>query len=161
MTVPPATLTDTLAHPEIARLARASRREMRKRLPTAIELVYDNYNALAIGFSSTARASDCIVSLAVYPRGVNLYFMYGAALPDPSGVLLGKGNRGRFVRLASAGDFDKKEIATLLREATGLADPPLPPNGRGRKSDQAHRHLSCSSRSSSRSGLRLAIGACA
>ena len=118
--------------PPIARLARASRRELRKRLPTAIELVYDNYNALAIGFSSTARASDCIVSLAVYPRGVNLYFMYGAALPDPSGVLLGKGNRGRFVRLASAGDFDKKEIATLLREATGLADPPLPPNGRGR-----------------------------
>ena len=101
-------------------LACARRAEQRgfSSLGTIGRLVYPNF--------------DCIVSLAVYPRGVNLYFMYGAALPDPSGVLLGKGNRGRFVRLASAGDFDKKEIATLLREATGLADPPLPPNGRGR-----------------------------
>src|ERR1041385_1455400 len=41
---------------------------MRKRLPGALELVYDNYNALAIGFAPTERASDVIFSIAVYPK---------------------------------------------------------------------------------------------
>jgi hypothetical protein len=81
--------------PAVARVARLARRAMRARFPTAVEIVYDNYNALAIGFSSTTRTSDVIVSVAVYARGVNLYFMYGAALPDPDGILQGSGNRGR------------------------------------------------------------------
>ena len=58
--------------PSVARVVRSARTMLRKRMPTAIELVYDNYNALAIGFSSTARTSDVIVSLAVYARGVKL-----------------------------------------------------------------------------------------
>lgn len=36
--------------PEIAAFAQASLFRMRARLPGAMELVYDNYNALAIGF---------------------------------------------------------------------------------------------------------------
>ena len=83
---------------------REARAKLRRRLPTAIELVYDNYNALAIGFASSERASDVIVSLAVYARGVNLYFIYGVALADPHHLLLGSGNQGRFVRLESADD---------------------------------------------------------
>ena len=63
--------------PAIAKLVRSARAALRKRFPTAIELVYDNYNALAIGFGSTERTSDCIVSLAVFATGVNLYFIYG------------------------------------------------------------------------------------
>jgi hypothetical protein len=55
--------------PVVAKLARSARLALRKRFPTAIELVYDNYNFLAIGFSTTERASDCIVSLAAQRRG--------------------------------------------------------------------------------------------
>src|SRR5436190_2014451 len=69
--------------PSIAALARQARAAMRKRFPTAVEIVYDNYNALAMGFSTTERTSDVIVSVAVFARGVNLYFMYGRSLPDP------------------------------------------------------------------------------
>ena len=36
--------------PEIDTLARAALAKMRAQLPGAIELVYDNYNALVIGF---------------------------------------------------------------------------------------------------------------
>jgi hypothetical protein len=54
--------------PPIARQARAILAAMRKRLPGATELVYDNYSALAIGFGPTDRASDAIFSIAVYPR---------------------------------------------------------------------------------------------
>src|SRR4051812_8523241 len=88
--------------PPVAALIRSARRELRRRLPTAIEQVYDNYNLLAIGFCATERTSDCIVSLAAAANGVSLSFYYGAGLPDPEGVLLGGGKQNRFVRLESA-----------------------------------------------------------
>jgi len=118
--------------PAVRRLARGARAGLRRRLPTAIELVYDNYNALAIGFASSERMSDTIVSVAVYARGVNLYFMYGAALPDPHHVLLGSGNQGRFVRFESAAIFDRPEIEELLVAAIEEGETSLPRSGRGR-----------------------------
>src|SRR5689334_3698399 len=83
----------------IAKLLRQSRSALRKRFPTAVELVYDNYNALAIGWGPNERASEVIVSLAGFARGVNLYFMHGAKLKDPGGLLEGGGKQGRFIRL--------------------------------------------------------------
>ncbi len=56
--------------PATAKLIRDCRAELRKRLPTAIELVYDNYNFFVIGYSATGRPSDCIVSLAAAANGV-------------------------------------------------------------------------------------------
>src|SRR2546423_1587592 len=64
--------------PAVAKVVRSARAVLRKRLPTAVEQVYDNYNFLAIGFSATERTSDTIVSLAVSARGVALSFYYGA-----------------------------------------------------------------------------------
>jgi len=117
--------------PTIASLVRRARAELRRRMPTAVELVYDNYNALAIGFSSSERTSDAIVSLAVYARGVNLYFIYGAHLPDPDHVLQGGGNQGRFVRLESLATLDAAPVKALLKAAIADGDTPLPPAGRG------------------------------
>ncbi len=67
--------------PEVAKLIRKARALLRKRLPTAIEQVYDNYNFLAIGCCSTERTSDCIVSLAASSNGVILSFYYGELCP--------------------------------------------------------------------------------
>jgi hypothetical protein len=117
--------------PKVANLARATRAAVRKRLPTALELVYDNYQFLAIGYSATERASDCLVSLAVSPKGVALSFYYGASLPDPHGILLGSGNQNRFVRLAGAETLAKPEVEALLRAAIAQAKTPLPATGRG------------------------------
>ena len=50
------------------------------------------YNALAIGFGPTDRASEAICSLAVFPRWVSFFLMQGARLPDPHHLLKGKGN---------------------------------------------------------------------
>jgi hypothetical protein len=66
--------------PIIRELVRDARAGLRRRLPTAIELVYSNAKALAIGFASSDRRTDIIVSLAVYARGVNLYFLYRLGL---------------------------------------------------------------------------------
>jgi hypothetical protein len=54
--------------PEIAAQAEEILLCLRARLPNALELVYDNYNALAIGFGATERASEAILSVAVFPR---------------------------------------------------------------------------------------------
>jgi hypothetical protein len=118
--------------PPVARLLRAARRALRQRFPTAVELVYDNYNALAIGWAGSERASDVIVSVAGYARGVSLYFTHGARLPDPTGRLEGQGKQGRFVRLTDTAILAQAAIVALLDAATRDARTPLPQTGRGR-----------------------------
>src|SRR3982750_4257062 len=117
--------------PPIAKLVRAVRGAIRKRLPTAIEQVYDNYNFLAIGYCTTERTSDCIMSLAVSAKGVALSFYYGATLPDPHKILLGSGNQNRFLRLPSTKTLARPEVESLLRAAIAQARSPLPATGRG------------------------------
>lgn len=117
--------------PAIAKLVRAARAILRKNyFPTAVELIYETY-ALVIGFGPTERPSDAIVSLAVYPRGINLYFIYGAHLPDPQRLLEGNGTQGRFIRLKDLTVLDHPGVKELLRAAIELGEPPLPASGRG------------------------------
>ena len=117
--------------PAVDRLVRAARLTLRQRLPTAIEQVYDNYNFLAIGYCTTERTSDCIVTLAVSAKGVALSFYYGASLPDPRKILLGCGSQNRYVRLTSAATLTTPAVVALLRAAVAQAKSPLPATGRG------------------------------
>jgi hypothetical protein len=110
----------------IAKLLRASRSALRKRLPTAVEQVYDNYNFLAIGFCSSERTSDCIVSLAASAKGVALSFYNGASLPDPDQILLGSGRQNRFLRLESAKTLSRPAVEKLIQAAVAQAKTPLP-----------------------------------
>ena len=103
--------------PDVARVARAARAKIRKQLPGAFELVYDNYNALALAFGPTDRASDAILSIALYPRWVSLFFARGAKLPDPSGVLRGSGNQVRHVVLQPLDVLESAPVRTLLKVA--------------------------------------------
>ena len=117
--------------PEMSKAIRAVRADLRKRLPTANELVYDNYNFFVIGYSSTLRPSDCFTQLVADAHGVRLAFYYGSTLPDPAGILLGSGSQNRFIRLASARDLDKPEVEALIRAAVAQGKAPLPTTGRG------------------------------
>ena len=117
--------------PEIAKAIRAVRAALRKRLPTANELVYDNYNFFVIGYSSTLRPSDSFVSLVADGHGVRLAFYWGSRLPDPAGILLGGGNQNRFIRLESARDLSKPAVEALIRAAAAQGKAPLPKTGRG------------------------------
>jgi hypothetical protein len=114
------------------RLIRGVRAAVRKRFPTANELVYDNYNFFVIGYSPTERPSDAIVSIAARANGVGLCFIHGAKLPDPHKLLLGSGNQTRFIRLESAAVLARPEVETLLAAATAHARSPLPRAGRGK-----------------------------
>lgn len=111
-------------------LIRAVRRVLRKRLPTATEMVYDNYNFLVIGYSPTVRPSDSVLSIAAGANGVGLCFIRGAGLPDPKNILLGSGNQTRFIRLQSASVLDRAEVKALIKAALSRAKP-MPTGERG------------------------------
>ena len=115
--------------PEIGALARAALARMRARLPGAVQLVYDNYNALVIGFGPSERASEAILSIALYPRWVNLFFLHGADLPDPGRLLNGTGKQVRSIRLRDAADLDQPAVRKLIDEAVARSAKPLPATG--------------------------------
>jgi hypothetical protein len=112
--------------PDIAKTARGALAKMRKRLPGTIQLVYDNYNALAIGFSATEKTSDIICSITLYPRWVSLFFPRGSELDDPGHLLQGSGAKVRHIVLEAADTLDVPEVDALIADA--LARAPTPPD---------------------------------
>ncbi len=98
---------------------------MRQHLPGAVELVYDNYNALAIGFGPTDRASDAIFSIAVFPRWVSLFFLRGVDLPDPQTLPKGSGNSARHIVLDAPETLDRPEVRALMTRALERTAKPI------------------------------------
>lgn len=111
--------------PRIVKIANGALRRLRKVMPGAVELVYDFYAALVVGFSPTENANHAILSIGLYPRWVNLYFLRGSSLPDPHKVLRGSGKFVRSVRLDDARDMDSAPVKALLTLATAKAGAPL------------------------------------
>ena len=113
------------------KLIRDVRKAMRKRLPTANEMVYDNYNFFVIGYSPNDRPSDAIFSIAAGANGVSICFIQGARLEDPDKLLSGGGSQTRFLRVESAKDLARPEVEALLAAAIAQSNTPLKPTGRG------------------------------
>ena len=118
--------------PEVATLARACLKKMRERLPGAMQLVYDNYNALVIGFGPSERASEAIFSIVLYPRWVTLFFLQGASLADAKRLLKGSGKVVRHIVLASAADLDLPAVQDLMGKALKRAETGIDPTAPGR-----------------------------
>jgi hypothetical protein len=117
--------------PEVAKQARAAFAVMRRRLPAAQVLVYDNYNALAIGFGPTERTSEIVFSLALYPRWVSLFFAKGKRLPDPHKRLQGNGSVVRHVVLENAKTPDEPAVREIMTRALESAGTSLSEGKRG------------------------------
>ena len=118
--------------PEIRTLAKAARRKMRTMLPGAIELVYDNYNALVVGYGPTERASDAVFSIVMYPGWVTLFFLDGKGLPDPAKLLKGDGKQVRHVVLDGVATLDMPEVRNLMNAALERSETPIDPKQRRR-----------------------------
>lgn len=120
---------------DVAAFARRALAKMRKLVPGAIEMIYDNYNWLVIGFSPTERPSEAIFSLVLPPGRATLCFLQGAGLPDPAKRLKGSGNAVRNIRLYNAGDpdgcvLDDPEVLALINVALNRAKVPMPAGAR-------------------------------
>jgi hypothetical protein len=126
-------LADFLAKftPEIASRAAAIIAAMRERLPGAVIPVYDNYNALAVGFGPTDRVSDTIFSIAVFPRWVSLFFLRGVTLDDPNRLLRGSGNQVRHIVVSGPEALNDPGISALMDAALRAAAKPIDPGHPG------------------------------
>lgn len=112
--------------PEIKKQATAALKKMRTLVPGAVELVYDNYNALVIGFGPSEKASEAVFSLALYPKWVTLFFLQGKGLRDPEKRLVGSGAIVRSIRLdQGAATLDEPAVRELIAQALERAKVPL------------------------------------
>ena len=87
--------------------------------PQANELIYDNYNALAFGWSPTDKLGHTFCSIAVGRTSKNVHFgfYWGTEIADPENKLLGKGNQYRYLLVENKTSFPKDYITKLVKEA--------------------------------------------
>lgn len=87
--------------------------------PKTNELIYDNYNAVAFGWSLTDKLGHTFCSIAVGRSSYNLHFgfYFGSEIADPEKMLLGQGNQYRYILVKDKQDFPRSYIKKLLKEA--------------------------------------------
>jgi hypothetical protein len=85
--------------------------------PDSNELIYDNYNALAIGFGLSDRAGDVFCSIAIYSKYSNFGFLRGTEIADPKKLLKGGGSLYRYITVTDIGDFPVEDMKLLTADA--------------------------------------------
>jgi hypothetical protein len=87
--------------------------------PHANELIYDNYNAVAFGWSPTDKVGHVFCNIAIGRSSHNVHFgfYWGAELKDPEKKLLGEGNQYRYLRVPDLDTFPRAYIEKLMRDA--------------------------------------------
>lgn len=137
MTTPEKQLESYFAkyEPAVAKLGKALRAKLRRRLPGLSEIVYvyESQESLVISYSPTEKGYEALCSLALYPHVVKLFFSHGPQLSksDPNKLLKGSGKMVRYVELGSVADFDRPEIEALIAAASKLANLHLDPGAKG------------------------------
>ena len=117
--------------PAHQRLIGAVRRSLRKRLPTAHELVYEYRDAFVTSYSPSERGYEGVLAIRASADGVKLYFNRGKGLPDPAKLLRGAGTQTRWIHLEGASTLARPEVARLVDEAIASNRVPFARTGRG------------------------------
>lgn len=117
--------------PGMQKRIKACRRELRRQMPGAVELVYDNYNFFVIGYGPSERASDAYVSLVADRNGTSLCFIYGATMADPKKLLGGGGGQVRFIKLPTPRTLATADVKGLIRAAIKHGDVAMPKTAKG------------------------------
>jgi hypothetical protein len=119
--------------PANQRLIGAMRRLLRKRLPTAHEVVYEyqNLGAVVISFSPNERGYEGVLGIRADANGVKLFFGRGKELPDPEQLLHGSGSQVRSIDMEGASTLARPAVVTLIDEAIARNTVPFADAGRG------------------------------
>ena len=116
--------------PAHERLIGAVRRCLRKRLPTAHEVVYEYRDAFVISHSPNEHGYEGVLAIRGSADGVRLYFSRGKELPDPEKLLQGSA-RARWIQLEGASTLAVPAVTRLLEEAIARNRVPFARAGRG------------------------------
>ena len=87
--------------------------------PQANELIYDNYNAVAFGWSPTDKVGHtfCSIALGRTSHNVHFGFYWGSEIADPDKILMGEGHQYRYILVQDKKVFPKAYIKKLVKEA--------------------------------------------
>jgi hypothetical protein len=124
------TLIDKFA-PAHLRLIGAMRRWLRKRLPTAHEVVYEYRDFFVISYSPNEHGYEGVLAIRASANGVSLYFNHGKELPDPANLLQGSGKQTRLINIEGASTLARPEVARLIDEAIARNSVPFASAGSG------------------------------
>jgi hypothetical protein len=91
-------------------------------VPEANELIWDNYNAVAIAYSKSEKLKDAFCHIAVYSEHVNFGFNRGSELSKGDIKLEGKGELIRHIQVKKMEFFPKKNIERMIWEAVGISE---------------------------------------
>jgi hypothetical protein len=117
--------------PTHLRLIGAVRRWLRKRLPTAHEVVYEYRDFIVISYSPNDRGYEGVLAIRASADDVKLYFNRGKELPDPEKLLQGSGSQTRSIDLERASTLTRPAVASLIDEAIARNRVPFEGAGRG------------------------------
>ena len=117
--------------PAHLRLIGATRRSLRKRLPTAHEVVYEYRDWFVISYSPNERGYEGVLAIRASANGVKLYFNQGKELPDPEKLLQGSGSQVRSIDVEGASTLARPAVASLIDEAIARNRVPFALAGRG------------------------------
>ena len=104
--------------PEVRRLTHEARSRIKSVIPHATERLRAGWGL--IGYNAPAYFAFVVPA----EDRVRIGFEWGADLPDPSGLLEGKGKQVRYVTVRTAKDLDTRALADLLTAAAAM--PPRP-----------------------------------
>lgn len=107
---------------EVQQLTLALRDFVTELIPEANELIWDNYNAVAMAYSKSEKLKDAFCHIAVYSKHVNFGFNRGSELIKGSLKLEGKGALIRHISVKDLATFPKEAITKLILEAVHIAD---------------------------------------
>ncbi|MBL0154972.1 MAG: hypothetical protein IPP93_16430 [Chitinophagaceae bacterium] len=112
--------------PAIRKLIMSMRAFVWDLYPKSNELIYDNYNAVALGWSVSEKLSHTFCTMAAFEKCCHFGFYYGNRISDPEKKLSGAGSQYRYIKLASINELPKTYIKKLLKEAYANAVADLP-----------------------------------
>jgi hypothetical protein len=117
--------------PAHLRLINAVRRWVRKRLPTAHEVVYEYRDCFVVSYSPNERGYEGVLAIRASADGVRLYVNQSKGLPDPEKLLLGSGKQARWIDIEGAATLASPEVVGLIDKAVARNRVPFAPAGRG------------------------------
>jgi hypothetical protein len=117
--------------PAHLRLVGAMRRSLRKRLPTAHEVVYEYRDWFVISYSPNEHGYEGVLAIRGSADGVKLYFNQGKDLPDPEKLLQGAGKQTRSIDVEGASTLARPAVVSLIEEAIARNPVPFESAGRG------------------------------
>jgi hypothetical protein len=117
--------------PAHLRLINAMRRSLRKRLPTAHEVVYEYRDFFVISYSPNEHGYEGVLGIRASANDAKLFFNRCKELPDPAKLLQGSGSQVRSIDVEGASTLARPEVARLIDEAIARNPVPFAPAGRG------------------------------